>query len=1151
MQDFVHLHVHTEYSLLDGLSNINKLAAKAKAHGQKAIAMTDHGVMYGAVHFYNACKNAGIKPIIGVEAYMSETSRFDKQARMGRDQFHLTLLAKDNEGYRNLLKLVTLSNAEGFSYKPRIDFDLLEKYGKGLIATTGCPGSIINKKLREGNSELALEWLHKFHKLFKDDYYVEIQDHPKLPKEFQELTNQHVIWAKEYGIPLVATNDVHYVEADDAEAQDAIIAIGTRKVIADTNRLSMLNSPDYYLKSTQEMYQSLGNYPEALQNTVAIADKCNVEIPTGKMIFPNYPTDPGKTLAETLRDMTYKTAKDRFGENLSKEVTDRIDYELEIITDKGYDSYFLIVQDFVNWAKDQGIGVGPGRGSAAGSLVSYCLGITDIDPLEHVLAFERFLNPQRPSPPDVDIDIADVRRDEVIKYVSEKYGEDHVAQVITFGKMEAKAAIRDIGRVLGMPYAEPDAVSKAIPDGMKLPQALEESSEVKAFYAQPKYKKLIDLALRVEGTARHSSVHAAAVIIADKPLDNYTALQIDSKNGKQVTQFDMYALDLNVDESAIGLLKMDFLGLRNLSILGEALKFLKEQQDLDVDLNKISIKDEKVFDLLSQGHTTGVFQMESPGMRRVARNLKPSRFSDITALVALYRPGPMDLIDDFIAGKEDPKKIKYPHKVLEPVLAETYGIPVYQEQVLQIANVFAGYTLGEADILRRAIGKKKKYILDKEKKRFVKGAEEKGFSADKAKEIWVFIEKFAGYGFNKAHSAAYAMIAYRTAYMKVNYPIEYMAALLSVEASSHGANRDEKIAQGVEECRRMGIQVLPPRINESNVGFVIEDVDKKESLNGKAIRFGFAAIKNVGVAAIENIIEARGDEKFTSITDFCGRIDNRKVNKKVVESLVKAGAFDRFGTRPSILAGFEEIKAKAVKKQEKQAKGQFSLFDGIEAEEEVSDNLPNLPDFTDKEKLEDEKALLGVYLTDHPLAAAMKEIEGLEYTKTTDIDLGIHKGKQVTLVGILSTIRQILTKKNNSEMAFATLEDITGKVDMVIFPKLYAEVKLDLQPNIPMLVKGKVEERDGDISYIVDSIRPLSGGVHHINDETNPNTLTIPRGLSKEVLTKVGTLLKSNKGEDIVTIAIPSKAGQAKTFVLPYRVDFNSELQKLLRELLK
>ncbi len=1146
MSDFVHLHVHTQFSLLDGLSDINKLVDRVKAHGQTAVAITDHGVMYGAVHFYNACKKADIKAIIGVETYMSETSHLEKQARMGSDQYHLTLWAKNFTGYQNLMKLTSIAHLNGFSYKPRIDLDLLKTYKEGIIASSGCSMSIISKRLRDDKRAEAKTWAQSFLQLFGDDFYMEIQHHPKIDK-FEELTRAQIELANELGIPLVATNDVHYVDADDAEAQDALLAIQTRRTIADTNRLSFLNSPDFYLKDTPSMLEPFAHVPEATANTRVIADKCEVEIPTGKMIFPKFPIEKGETLSSTLRKMTYERVSNRF-ETVTPEVTNRLDYELGVISDKSYDSYFLIVQDFVNWAKNQGIGVGPGRGSAAGSLVSYCLGITDIDPLEHQLAFERFLNPQRPSPPDIDIDIADVRRDEVIRYTAEKYGADHVAQVITFGTMEARAAIRDIGRVLGMPYAEPDTISKLIPPQTKLADALLQVPELQTYYTQAKYKKLIDLAQKVEGCARHHSVHAAAVVIADKPLTNYTPIQIESKGGKTITQYDMYAMDLNIDPTAIGLLKMDFLGLRNLSILGESLILLKKTQNIVLDLNKIPLDDAKVFKMLSSAETTGIFQLESAGMRRVARNLKPNRFSDIVAMVALYRPGPMELIDEFIAGKHDPKRIKYPHQDLIPVLEETYGIPVYQEQVLQIANVFAGYSLGEADILRRAIGKKKKSILDKEKARFIRGAVEKGYEAKKAEEIWGFIDKFAGYGFNKAHSASYAMIAYRTAFMKANYPVEYMTALLTIESQSHSNNRDDKIAQAIEECRRLKIVLLPPDINASEIGFTIES--SEDSLEKKAIRFGLSAIKNVGVAALEAILSTREEVgTFGSLTHFLAKNDNRRVNKKVLESLINAGSFDQFANRPSILSVLDEIRSKVGKSSAAAASAQSGLFDTFVTQDATfADEIPILPDYNQSQKLKLERELLGVYLSSHPMSKVLESVKGKYTHAIKNVDPQTQAGQTLTLAGLVTSVRQVTTKKNNQEMAFATLEDQTGSLSLVFFPKIYAQVKSEMQNNVPCIVTGKIESREGETSFLVDSLEVI-GGSAAPEITLNPNTIIVGRDTSVEVLKKLGQLLKSNPGDDIITIAIPN-GGEPKTFTLPYRVSYSSELKKAITSLL-
>lgn len=1142
MADFVHLHVHTQYSLLDGLSNINQLAMKAKELGHASLAITDHGGMYGAVHFFNACKREGIKPIIGVEAYMSATSRFDKQAKMGADQYHLTLLAKDMEGYRNLMRMVSAANLEGFSYKPRIDMELLEQYHEGVLATSGCASSLISKKLLQDKPEEARAWTKRFLELFGDDFYIEIQAHKQVDV-VEKLRPLQVALARELGIPLVATNDVHYIEKSDADAQDALLAVQTRKLISDPNRMSMLDSPSFYLRSTDEMEELFAEYPESLSNTVAIAEKCNVEIPTGSMIFPEYPLPEGKTEEQALREMAHEKLLTKIPKPTEDNLK-RLDYELDVICSKGYASYFLIVQDFVNWAKRNGIRVGPGRGSAAGSLVGYSLNITSISPITHDLPFERFMNPQRPSPPDIDIDIADERRDEVIRYTAEKYGTDHVAQVITFGTMEARAAIRDIGRVLGMSFAETDKVAKLIPQGMKMQQAIDNVGELADLLKEPAYKRLVDLVLKVEGSARHSSTHAAAVIIADKPLTNYTPIQREAKGDKIVTQYDMYALDLNVQDDAIGLLKMDFLGLRNLSILGRAIEFVEQETGEQIDESQFPLDEPKVYELLSQGLTTGVFQLESGGMRRVAKKLMPERFSDITAMVALYRPGPMELIDDFIAGKKDPSKIKYPHEVLKPVLEETYGIPVYQEQVLQIANVFAGYSLGEADILRRAIGKKKKYILDKEKKNFIKGAGKKGYDKDTAVMIWAFIEKFAGYGFNKAHSASYAMIAYQTAYMKAIYPVEYMAALLSVESNSHGANKEEKVAQAIEECWRMDIPVLPPDINGSVRGFSIVHGDD----GSRSIRFGFGAIKHVGEAAIDAIIEARtegGD--FASMTDFCMRADTRRVNKTVVESLVKAGAFDRYGKRAAILAIYDVLRKKAQDKQKQKQSGQDSLFDMMTSEKTVvtKDPLPDVPEFPKRQLLDDEKYYLGVYIQENPFVEALSQLpKGL--FKIGHLDPFIHKHPK-RVGGILSRVRQVYTRSSNKEMAFGTLKDASGEVDVVFFPKVYEAHKQDIYEDAIIAVRGKVDEREDRVNLLVDEVETVTLTDSEIVMSTHE--IVIPKGTDKSVLQQVGDILKAHPGDTKIRILVPQ--GEAHTTItLPYTVAYTEDVASQIEALL-
>ncbi len=1132
--------------MLDGLNIINprnkhhKLIDKAVELGQTAMAITDHGAMYGCLHFYNACRKAGIKPIIGVEAYVARHSRLDKQTKMGGDQFHLTLLAENNTGYQNLMYLTSMAHIEGFSYRPRIDLDLLFEYSEGVIATSGCMSSLFNKLLLEGKDEEALELFKKFKEVFQDRFYVELQRHPNIPEQ-AELNDTLITIARQLDIPLVATNDVHYLEPADADAQDAIICVQTRKLIADEKRMKM-SSPDFYLKSTAEMVELFHDYPEAIENTVKIAQRCNVEIHTGQLIFPKFEIPEGYTNDTYFIKMTTDALKKKFPDTW-QDLEERLQYEMDIIIEKGYSAYFLITQDFVNWAKQQGIGVGPGRGSVAGSLVAYCLNITTINPLNHNLPFERFLNPERPTPPDIDMDFADSRRDEVLEYCSRKYGHDHVAHVITFGRMEARVAIRDIGRVLGMPYEEPDKIAKLIPSdpGKKtsLQQALDTVPELAEYYKQPKYKKLIDLAKRVEGLARHSSVHAAAVIIADKPLHNYTPIQKDSKSGEMVTQYDMYALDCNVDDDAIGLLKFDFLGLRNLTTIQTAVNLIKQTKNLELDIASVPLDDKKTYEMLSQGNTVGVFQLESAGMRRVAKTLQPSQFSDITALVALYRPGPMELIPQFIEGKHNPEQIKYLHPNLKQIFEETYGVMVYQEQVMQVFSLMAGYSLGEADMIRRAMGKKKVKILEENRLRFIQESEKNGYSKEVSEKVWSYIMAFANYGFNKAHAASYAMISYETAYLKANYPVEYMCALMSVESAARSANSEEKVSYAIETAKQMGIMVLPPDINLSDADFTIEK--NKDSLDKLAIRFGLSAIKNVGEAAIENILQTRHQEKkFTSLSHFIYSTDSRKVNKKVLECLIKVGAMDEFGTRAAMLENLEAIK-KRVLQFDSGVDGQDNLFSHLETVvTDLTDNFPNIAEYPFQELLSFEKELLGLYLTDHPLGKALKNVADRATKTIADIDLELNKDQLFLFGGVINKFRQVQTKKGQT-MAFGTLVDQTGSIDFVVFPRLYEEFNGKLQDDMVILLKGKVDERDGEAQLIADKIIIPDDVILEAIPEDEKHEIFIPRKTAPDTLQKLGKLLKAHPGKDRVVIMIPN-GSQPKKMLLPYGVAWTQDL---------
>lgn len=1136
--------------MLDGLCKLPELVEQVKNLGQTAVGLTDHGAMYGSLHFYNYCKKAEIKPIVGVEAYVAKQSRFDKQVKMGSDQAHLTLLATNLTGYKNLLKLTSLANLEGFSYKPRIDDELLSKCHEGLILLTGCPQSPFNRLLQENQLDAAREKLDFYRSIMPGRVYVEVQRHPSI-ELLSTLTPLQIQLARELQLPLVATNDVHYIAPDDAEAQDALLCVATRKLISDEKRMSMMNSPDLYLRSTEEMVTLFRDLPEAIQNTVAIAEQCNLEIPTGQLIFPLYDLPKNETSGSYLRKLTAERAQARL-ESVTPELQQRLDYELDIITQKGYATYFLITQDFVNWAKEQGIGVGPGRGSAAGSLVSYCLGITSIDPIEHGLAFERFLNPQRPTPPDIDLDFADDRRDEVIAYVAEKYGSDRVAHVITFGRMEARVAVRDIGRVLGLPYEDPDKIAKLIPNqpGHRTPlkQAIETVPELSAYYSQPKYRQLLDLAQKVEGNVRHSSVHAAAIIITDQPMYEYTPIQRDSRSGKIITQYDMYALDCNIADDAIGLLKFDFLGLRNLSIMQAALSLIKTYRKQELVMDTIPLTDSKTFSLLASGDTMGVFQLESAGMRRVARSLKPSQFSDIAALVALFRPGPMDLIPQFIEGKHNPDTIAYPHETLKPILEETYGVMVYQEQILEIANVMAGYSLGEADILRRAIGKKKKKLLDENRKRFIDQSLKKGYDRATAEKVWGFIEAFANYGFNKAHAASYAMIAYQTAYLKANYPIEYMTALMSVESGSTSQNRDEKIAQAIEEAKHMGIKVLPPDINHSDSNFTIED--HPDSLDKLAIRFGLNAIKHIGAAALENILEVRQSlGAFTSFTQFLQATDSRKVNKTSIESLVKVGAMDQFATRASMLENLEDIR-KTAATLSPSIDGQDSLFAEV-ADTTVStqDTFVMIDEYPKAELLSFEKELLGIYLTEHPLARTLGALAKQTNKKIGKIDPTIHQDQKFRVGGVITKVRLVRTKASGKEMAFGQIEDESGSLPFVVFPKTYQQYSQLIRPDAVVVMLAKVDYRDEELQLIVESLSVPSQAQLQQQQAIEQHEILIPRSTSKETLEELGKLLKANQGDEGVVILIPNGT-QPERIPLPYGVAWSSQLEKQIADLL-
>ena len=1068
MADFVHLHNHSEFSLLDGLSKIKDMVKRAKDLGMSAIAITDHGNMYGAITFYKTCIEMGIKPIIGAEIYVSRRSRHDKEAGLDNDSNHLILLAKDLQGYRNLMKIISIAGLEGYYYRPRTDIQLLKEHHEGLICLSACVSGYVSEPLLKNQQETAENRAKQLNEIFgQGNFYLELQKH--LNVKDQDVLNERLIeLSKKLGIPLVATNDNHYVNSHDAQAQEALLCIQTQTTLDMKDRkLSMIDSPDFYIKTQEEMTGLFVQTPEAIENTVKIAQMCNVEIPLGKWIMPVFEVPEGKTPAEYIREKVDEGLKNRY-KTVTAEMKERTEYELSIITKKGYETYILIVADFVNWAKSQGITVGPGRGSNAGSIVSYSLGISDIDPLYFKLPFERFLNPMRPSPPDIDLDFADNRRDEVIEYVRSKYGQDKVAQIITFGTMEARGSVRDIGRVMGYPYAIPDRISKMIPPGwqghaMTIDKALEQSSELKIAYTiEDDTRKILDLARKVEGIARHASVHAAGVVIADKEITQYTPLQRETNGDKIITQYDMYS----IGEDGVGLLKIDFLGLRNLTIIQEALRFIEENQNKIVDFSTIPFDDKKTYELLASGETTGIFQLESPGMRRYIKELKPTTIFDLQAMVALYRPGPMANIPEFIKRKHNPSLIKYPDPRLENVLKESYGIITFQDDLLLTAINVAGYTWLEADKLRKAVGKKIPAEMKKEHDHFVQGCITNGMVKSKAENLWILFEPFAGYGFGKAHAACYATIAFRTAYLKAHYPVEFMTALLTAESrGTTGPTKNEKISQAVAECKRLKIEVLPPDINKSGNEFTIEENIK--------IRFGLSAIKNVGDAAIKNILENRDKGKFKSFEGFCQRVDLGTINKKTMESLIKAGAMDSFGKRAKLLIDYPEIVDSANRKKKQNKEGQTSLF-GDDSVEEAKLSPSDVEDYSLNDKLSFEKEFLGFYLTSHP---QLNNLIKLKEKITHEIEVLEEEKEEAEVVvgGIIEAMRRIFTKKTNKEMAFVTIANENGvTLECVVFPKTFDQYKSILTKETVVIISGRLDTKNDKPVIIANKIHVFS-----------------------------------------------------------------------------
>ncbi len=1135
---FTHLHVHTEYSLLDGSGKIPEMTKRAAELGMDSIAITDHGVMYGVIEFYRAARNNGIKPIIGCEVYVAPGSRFDKEQGAGEDRYyHLILLAENNKGYSNLMKIVSKGFVDGFYYKPRVDYEVLREYSEGIICLSACLAGEVQRLLARNLYEEACNAAMKYMDIFgRENYFLEMQDHG-IPE--QKLVNRLLMrMSRELDIELVATNDVHYTNADDVEAHDILLCIQTGRKVSDEDRMRY-EGGQYYLKSEEEMRELFSYVPEAIENTHKIAERCNVEIEFGVTKLPQYRVPDGYDSVTYLRYLCEKGLADRYG-NEAEYLTERLDYELSVIQKMGYVDYFLIVWDFINYARENGIAVGPGRGSAAGSIVAYCLKITDIDPIKYSLIFERFLNPERVSMPDIDIDFCYERRPEVIEYVMNKYGRDRVVQIVTFGTLAAKGVIKDVGRALDMPYALTDSLSKMIPNelGITLLKALDMNREFRERYeSDPEIKYLIDICMRLEGLPRHTSMHAAGVVIGSKPIDEFVPLSRAS-DGTITTQFTMTTIE------ELGLLKMDFLGLRTLTVIKNAQRLINKKNP-EFDISRINYEDRETLDMIGAGKTEGVFQLESAGMKNFMKELKPDGIEDLIAGISLYRPGPMDFIPQYIKGKNNPEDISYECEELVPILEATYGCIVYQEQVMQIVRELAGYTLGRSDLVRRAMSKKKQSVMEKERQNFIYGNEEesvpgcisRGIQEKTASHIYDTMTDFAKYAFNKSHAACYAFVSFQTAYLKCHYPQEFMAALMTSVLDNAG-----KVAQYTMTCRRMGISILPPDINEGDSVFAVSE---------GGIRYGLSAIKSLGRPVIDSIIRERNENgRYTDIKNFVTRLSGREVNKRTVESFIKSGAFDGFGlTRKQMMLIYPDVMDNVSQEKKESISGQMSLFDIFEAGEKPEEiTVPDVGEYSKEELLAYEKEVLGIYVSGHPLDdyenLIRKNVTNTSADFIIDEDTGrarVHDNDRVVAGGIISAMNVKITRKGQS-MAFITLEDHTGSVEAVVFPKAYTDFRQYLHEDNKIFAAGRVnidEESGGKI--ICDRIIPFDG---------------IPRELwikfpDKNAYTKsekeLYSILEASDGKDVVIIYCEAEKAK-KILPLTMTVNAGCELTELLAE---
>jgi DNA polymerase-3 subunit alpha len=1155
MSEFVHLHVHSEYSLLDGASRVIDLVTRARELGMRALAITDHGVMHAALAFYSQALEQDIKPIIGCEVYLAQHSVRSRSPEKRSRPYHLILLAENDTGYQNLLQLTTRAHLEGFYYKPRIDKDLLAEHREGLIALSGCGRGEIPYLISLGDYGTARERAAWYRDLFgPDGFYLELQEH-SIP-ELTTVNKGLVTLSEELNIPLVATNDVHYVRAEDARAQELLLCIQTNSTVNDPKRMR-LDGSGYHLRSPDEMAALFPEVPQALSNTLGIAERCDVGFDFDTLHLPPFKVPDGQTAESYLAGLCKEGLSKRYAV-VTSQIEARLSHELSLIKEMEFAEYFLIVWDLIRFAKSRGILVGPGRGSAAGSIVSYCLGITDLDPLEHGLFFERFLNPGRRTMPDIDMDFPEDRRAEVISYVVDQYGQDHVAQIITFGTMAARAAIRDAGRALDLPPGEVDRTAKLIPFGSTIERALETTPELQTLYEEHGYiRDLVEAARSLEGVVRHASTHAAGVVITDEPLTRYVPLQKAIKGEGLITQYAMGDLE------RIGLLKMDFLGLSTLTVIQKSLDLIKERRGRELTLQELDLEDPKLYALLSTGDVTGIFQVESPGMRRVLRDLQPTTFADVMATIALYRPGPMNYIPEFIKRKHGQVAVSYLTPELAPLLKETYGVIVYQEQVIRIARELAGFTTSEADMLRYAIGKKKAAELEGQREKFVRGAVGRGMAQETAIEIFKMIEYFGRYGFNKAHAAAYAVITCQTAYLKANYPLEYMAALLTVDKDN-----SDKVAAEIADCHRMGIPVRPPNVNYSDLDFTIDEepwgVERDATEPGvqPGIRFGLGAVKNVGQGPVEVVLKGRRDRPFSSLDDFCRRVDLRQVNRRALESLTRCGALDDFGPRGQLLDLVDKILALSEKAHHAQEVGQLTMFELADEQSFLLGKVDG-PDIPRRKQLAWEKELLGLYVSEHPLQQIAPRLEKSATVFCGQIDNSLHR-QTVIIAGMVSRVRRIRTK-NDNPMAFAQIEDLQGSVEVVVFPKVYEKTAHLWQPDNILLVRGKVQVRQDDAKVICESAIDYQSWTEDEDQEGRegespppaaPRDLhvTLPcsgdHAKDIELLSKVHALLASRRGQDHFNIYVHRDTGLVQLAFPNDTTQYSPALEKAMLDLL-